>query len=587
VRRALCILAALCVAWFAGAGAAHAQGGDARVSARLSAGVVKLGGTVTLTLSIEDTDRGRVAALPEVDGLRFGELRGPSYERGSSFVGGRITSHERLTWTAIVQPVEEGEFRIPEIVCEAPDGTFRSKPLALSVVADMRGEDLGFLTVETSSRSVVEGQPFDVEVVFGWDTAIQGKINYAHLSLPWWGELPGAIELEGLEPARDARLVQGISLNLGDEVTVEEIDPVVRGGKTFRALRLRRRFLPSRALTLDFPQGFLEFSSVRERGGFFDRRREKVESYFVSAPAFGVEVVPLPTAERPFDFGGAVGRIAATATVEPRDLFVGESLKLRVEWTGSANFEFFDVPDPERIDGFERFRSYGWTEEKASDRRIAVFDLAPLGDDVVEVPPLPLPVFDPEAGRYLAVETAPIPIRVRPLEHEAADLGDEATAFAHDIRDIDATPLTGVAPTGGSVPGDRALLGLGVALPLVWLATRTVVRRRRGDVDGPRERRRRRARRTLARELRGASSAGEQLTVLREFLGARTREAPYQWVGRRAALQPSLAAGPAAELDALVERLERAAYAGTAEGAQTVASAEVLAVADRLLGGGL
>ena len=37
-------------------------------------------------------------------------------------------------------------------------------------------------------------QPFTLELTFGWDDGLRQRINWANLSLPWWGQLPGALE---------------------------------------------------------------------------------------------------------------------------------------------------------------------------------------------------------------------------------------------------------------------------------------------------------------------------------------------------------------------------------------------------------
>ena len=67
--------------------------------------------------------------------------------------------------------------------------------------------------------------------------------------------------------------------------------------------------------------------------------------------------------------------------------------------------------------------------------------------------------------------------------------------------------------------------------PVLWLLARVLVRRR-GDPAAPVERRRRAARRRLARELKRTASAGEQTRAVVRFLSARTRDADQAWLGR-------------------------------------------------------
>jgi hypothetical protein len=266
----------------------------------------------------------------------------------------------------------------------------------------------------------VEGQPFSVELRFGWEEGLE--VNFANLVLPWWGELPGTLDLgdRGLPP--DANAVQGVSINDRIQVVVEQLAPTKREGRSLVTMRLVKSFVPTRSGPLEFPTSFLEFGKSVRSGGFLASSRRKTESYYVEAPPLTLDVAKLPEEGQPFDYSGAVGELEARARVDTRDVAVGDSMKLVVDWTGDGNLEFFTPPDPGRLDAFRGFRVYGMTEEKSFDRRRVTYDIAPVDPDMTEIPPVPLTVYDPVAGRYVEIETDPIPIRVRALEG-AVDLG--------------------------------------------------------------------------------------------------------------------------------------------------------------------
>jgi hypothetical protein len=343
-------------------------------------------------------------------------------------------------------------------------------------------------------------------------------------------------------------------------------------------LTLSRTYVATRSGRLDFPQSWLEFGTVR-RGVFRDDR----ELYYVGAPAFSIEVVPLPEDGRPFDFSGGVGRFAVEADVSRRDVDVGESIKLTVDWTGDANLEFFALPDPSRMDAFKDFRVYGTTNERFyGDRRRVVYDLAPLSADIFEIPPLPLSIFDPDSERYTEVTTDAIPIRVRALEGAVGLSGEEgegdSALFTHDIQTQSEEGSEGGGPCGW------ILFGAWCSLTACWLAGRTIVRRR-GDPDAPAARRRRAARKKLQRGLHGASGAGEQAQVLFEFLGARSGEASEAWEGRDtngwfADRDLELDSETEYALSALTSELDRRHWAGDDS---PVPGEEILTIADRLL----
>ena len=338
----------------------------------------------------------------------------------------------------------------------------------------------------------------------------------------------------------------------------------------------------------------MEFGERVERRSFFSSTAEWRTRYFVSTD-LEFEVAALPTEGQPADFSGAIGSLQATASVDSRDVNVGDSIKLAVTWSGAGNFEFFDPPDPSRLDAFRGFRLYGSTGEKEVDSRRVTYDLAPLSDDVTEIPALPLTVFDPTLEAYTTVETEPIPIRVRPLAEGSGLSEYEGTSsFERDILDIDARPLAGSAEEERG-PGDRWIASAMILVPAFWFAGRTLVRRRRGDPAAPLERRRRAARRRLARDLARTGDAQAALRAFQAFLAARTREPDEAWIGRgpvewnasRSNGDPRLPDDDVAELARLLQRLEASAYGLGSPDAAPPDPSEVLHLANRIVRAGL
>jgi hypothetical protein len=554
---------ALVLAWFGGvlAGPSAAQGA-VQVSARLSAGVLRLGDTGALNLTVENADDARVLEVPAVTGLRFGKPGQPMSQRYTGFVNGRRYAESNLTIAIPFRTEAEGDFEIPSVSVEVQGQRYQTKPLRITVVKDITGADFGYLEVRASGTKVVEGQPFTVELAFGWDEERTGKVTFAELNLPWWDSLPGAIEVAG-QPIPQASRVD-IPVNGSLQVPAEQLENRVRDGRTFIQLRLTKSFLPTRSGTLEFPTSFFEFGRLRQTS-FFDSRRE---SHFVQAPSFLVEVVALPSEGQPLDFSGAVGTLAARASADTRDVRAGDSIKFTVEWTGQGNLEYFRAPDPGALEAFRGFRVYGATEEKSFERRKVIYDLAPLSSDVQSIPALPLTFFDPARGSYETVATTPIPIRVRALE-KGERLADDERRFERDIADIDArAPVAGTSAEEGHGE-DRFLLAALVVVPLVGLSARARARARAGDPGAPLERRRRRAARALARALARADDPAGQLAALHEFLAARTREHAEAWNGRdlvrwAAARAPGLPHEVVREAAQALAGLEAAVYGGGA-----------------------
>src|SRR6185436_10278309 len=104
--------------------------------------------------------------------------------------------------------------------------------LSLKVVDDLKGEELGYFRIDAPAQ-IVEGQPFVLEMRFGYDKAlgeIGEKVNYLNLMLPWLDQLPGLLELDPPAPTAGAGIVSPIGLNQRGTTRAERIASVTENG---------------------------------------------------------------------------------------------------------------------------------------------------------------------------------------------------------------------------------------------------------------------------------------------------------------------------------------------------------------------
>jgi len=590
------LLAALALALACAPAFAQARS-DAELRAYLSSGVARLGDRVALIVAVENARTAEIRPLPKVSGLTIGPIGEPSEKYFIQTVNGRTTRSVSRTWVIPLTPADVGQYLIPNFEVLVDGEARKTSELQLNVVKDMKGEELGFFELASSSNKVIVGQPFSIELVFGFDAALREKSGYYNLALAWWGRLPGLLENDVPVPPQSTQKGE-ILLNGRDRLPIEILPERQLRGRPFVTLRVQRSFTPTRSGTMEIPTSFFEFGEVIRSPGLFNDRWEKGETFFARAGELAIEVVPLPEEGRPLEYGGAIGKLEVRASAEPRDVDAGDSIKLKLEWTGAGNLEFFTAPDPARLDAFRDFRVYGKTEQKAFDRRTVVYDLAATTSQLKAIPPLPLSVYDPEAERYVVVASDAIPIRVRALEGAAALSNEnDAERFAKDIRDIVLRPVAREEPRPLGV---GVVLGALAALPVGWIALRAFARRR-FDPDAPAERARRKARKQLARDL--ARAAGREETTKRVALAdwmlreGLAQEALAELDGVLVASpdEPSavalLAAPPQSlnvaglgALDRAIEALEATVWGGGRAG---VSKDELLRAADEALRGGL
>lgn len=551
-----------------------------KTSVKLSSHVLKLGGTVRLQLQVDGTRDAQLLDIPEVDGLEFGEVFGPMPTEVTQIYNGQRFYKITLDWTITVRPLRAGDFDIPPLLLriEGVDRRVPADPLRLRVVEDLEGAELCFFEVADAPQRVVEGQPFTLSLRFG--SSIEALANVS-LFLPWWPRQRGVLELEEL-PGKRGKWHQ-FSVNGRNRTQVEEVEAEVRDGVPFRVFQIERRYVATRAGTLQYDQATVEFAELLQRGSAF--RPGKSKSYYAQAAPFAIEVAPVPEQGRPFEWTGAVGTLTVERRVDRRDLDQGDTLELTVSWFGDANLEFFDAPDLGRLWADTGIRVLGREDKKYADERRVTWDLIPSRADLDEIPPVPLWVYDPGRDSFVLLETEPVSIRVHPVESDLTPYEEGDLAIPMDIHDLHTRPASSA---DGTLIGGAVLLWSGLSLPLAWLFLRTAVRRR-GDPDAPLERRRRRALRNLRRELRTASNASAQALALARFLAARTREPDHAWVGRDphewvGAGGRALAADALAALQAITAELDEKAWAG---GDEPLDGTRVRRVASTLLGGGL
>lgn len=550
------------------------------VQAMLGSGIVRLGQTTRISVEVQNADRAELLELPEVDGLRIGPVGPPRESTFTRIYGGRSIRRVTLSWDVPLTPERQGEFAIPPLVLKVDGKIVQTQEFALRVVIDTRGEELGFIELVNPPTRIYEGQPFTLDLRFGWDQ--QFTVNSVDLRLPWWGQLPGTLELDTLD-TRSGRPEVEVGLNSRYKVRAEQLDPIERDGRSFNQFRVARRYLASRTGTLELPVSSFEFARLLRRGGFGSR--DEYEEFFVRLESHMIEVLPVPEEGQPPSWTGAVGSINASRRVDRRDVDAGDSIKLTVAWSGSGNLEFFDAPDPGRMDSFSGFRLLGTQDRHASGVRQVTYDLVPISSEIDEVPPLPLWTFDPELDAYREVRTEPVSIRVRRLEG-AMGLEEEEAAPRSSLDIEDIRPQIVEEDTSLPRPGPGRLA---LALPLLlagWVITRRSVRRR-ADPAAPVERARRRARGVLVRQLGRAGGPSDQQRALHDYLAARSREPRESWVGRELARSARVTGVPEerlGQLEELLADLDRAVYAG---GSSSVDRARIMKVVDGLKGAGL
>jgi hypothetical protein len=229
------------------------------------------------------------------------------------------------------------------------------------------------------------------------------------------------------------------------------------------------------------------------------------EAVTLHASARPLEIKALPIAGQPAAFSGAVGRFEMRASVKSDTVHASDPVTLQVTVQGQGDLDRVELPGVASSADWKAYPATAKTEAPVAGKRLGrkTFEqtLVPMHGGRLTIPPVTLAVFDPVAGRYAAIETAPLTVTVEGAP-EAAPAAESmaASGLAPSVEVSAATPATAPAPDSLSVSPRTVGLRLAPALAVLLGAVALRLGRRRNE-----ERALRRALRRTAKLGRGAA----------------------------------------------------------------------------------
>ncbi len=384
-----------------------------------------------LTITAHGAGRISTIDLPEVAGIRF-------HNRGQSsrinVINGSISSS--FTNSYLLEAEKPGVYTIPPIKVTAGSESATTRPLSFEVTAapaqggtaagggERSTEEVAFIRLPELSDHY-PGELVSITVKAYFNQKYRADIN----SLP---TLQGdGVVMPPLreKPSQTQEVVDGIRYNVLVWKTVLSGIKAGRHPLTFTmdasllVPQKRRQMSTFDGSMFDVP-GFNDpvFDS------FFGGYQRKPIS--VVSPEVVFNVVPLPTADQPKNFTGAIGDFTLRVTANRQDAEVGEPLTLKVEIAGSGNFDRVEAPV---FPDSPNWKTYAPTSSSPDQDNSAfgtkVFEQAIVArnSSVSEIPALSFSYFDPDRKSYVTRTSDPIAIR---LVKSAAPVAPPPTAKA-------------------------------------------------------------------------------------------------------------------------------------------------------------
>ena len=400
---------------------------DVQVEATLSETNIFTGEQVKLELNIHGTSMGSVQQpeLPEFDGLRW--LRG-STSRGTKYalINGKPSVTYTFGYALIAQ--SPGNYTIPPVEIEVDGETYRTEPISFEVLDPAtldsgeaeRAPDI-YVRIELSTNNPVVGQQIIADVVLYFKNGVE--VSSYQPTPGWKAEGFWKEELEYPQRAQTS-------------------STIVNGVRYQKARLIQYALFPTKSgeLTLSPFEINLSVRSRRSSSDPFGFGLNQERMNIQSTPV-KVDVQPLPNLENA-EFIGAVGDFKITRKISNPNAFVGESIEIITQISGTGNVPLVNKPEYKLPESLEK---YSPQETSAIDRTGRQISGTRTFTDIViarnegtySIPETRVAFYDPQQEEYV-IEVLP------PLSFNAERDPDVTEITQNNLR-FDVKPITGLA----------------------------------------------------------------------------------------------------------------------------------------------
>jgi hypothetical protein len=306
-----------------------------------------------------------------------------------------------------ITPRRAGQLEIPAITVVVDGKNYTTPATIVEVVEPKQGDGFALALTADHSRAYV-GQPVLVKLVW----TLGKNVTAVQLSMP----IDGAEHEE--MPGPQTRPLNG---NTPGAVVVGLNGVQAIGAFDQHSLTIDKIIVPKHAGKITIGPARADYQTVvgqRQRGpmDFPFGNRDITERQFSSAAPIEILVDDLPTAGRPKDFSGLVGKYEITASADSTNVSVGEPINLMVGVAG---------PYPPSLIPPLDFGAHGALKNHFRVPRepvlgqttptAAIFNamIRAKNDGVEAIDPVSINFFDPDAKQYRTASTAAIPLTVK------------------------------------------------------------------------------------------------------------------------------------------------------------------------------
>ncbi len=413
-----------CFAFVGIAGSAVAD--DINFMASVDRDKVAVGDRLVLSLTITGARNATEPQLPPMDGF---QVMSSGTTSQFNFIQGRMFASRSFTY--VLMPQKIGKFTIGPARMDYDGGQYTTQPIEVEVVDG--GASGGGHAAPTAARGAAAGGPGGRTIDLGDRLFIAVKADKDELYINEQVILTfrlfrKCLNVDGLQYTPPPT-VGFIEESLGKQKESRELVH----GEMYDVIELKTALFPASTGDLTIGPATLKCNVLvrtqqrREQqeegffGGLFDesffggdpfyQRLAKVPVELKSNPVT-IRVKPLPTANKPPDFQGAVGDYQMEAWVKGSNVKVGEPVNLTMKVIGTGNISSLAAPSVGNLEGFKSYDSESKVNLQERIDAIGgekVFErvLIPQKAGKMKIPPVKFSFFNPSKGKYETVSEGP------------------------------------------------------------------------------------------------------------------------------------------------------------------------------------
>ncbi len=184
-------------------------------------------------------------------------------------------------------------------------------------------------------------------------------------------------------------------------------------------------------------------------GGFFEEffgmaNYEEV-AYKTKSKIVRIESMPLPTANQPANFSGAVGQFSYKAELDKESLKANESVTLKIKISGTGNLKLLDPPIPSLDESLESYEpkvtdNLSSGSEGLSGTKSIEYLIIPRQAGDFSIGNLSFSYFDPKVEKYVTIPSPDFKLNVKPglagSENSQPNISNQVSEIAAQKNDI-------------------------------------------------------------------------------------------------------------------------------------------------------